>query len=521
MRISTLRTKLSNALVEFLWDEWAQMGLLAAPHHTSRWAQDPEALLLLTLEMARDDPRLFDEVLDWLVQNVSVMSARRVRTLCIDTEDEQLSAAALEWAARHSRPASSRRKLEDRSPAKTPLFRDEDFVALRVDEVFSAFGFTRPTAEPSGKSRTPDFAAPINFAFRLRLLLGVGARAEAVRYLLTSDADSSLVADVARSAGYSKRNTQEALTSLEAAGTLTRAAKRGEQRYVVDRTRWAHLLGIEAHELPVYRDWPRLFGALRRVSRWLARPDLETLSEYLLASQAADVLDVVRPELSRAGVIMPARLGRERSWTDLEETVEFALLSLGAGDMPRGRPAAFEVIPDTSGGFRWRLTTSAGRIVASSPDAYASAAAATAAAERLREASERLKFRVTQDAGVYLWHVAAENGRVVAASTEVFASARDAERAARDARDLASGAAPATENTSHRIDPTRRHVTLRPDGRWQVKAEGATRAASTHQTQADAVRSARRQALRDPRGAEVVVHGRDGHVRSSEVVASE
>jgi hypothetical protein len=50
------------------------------------------------------------------------------------------------------------------------------------------------------------------------------------------------------------------------------------------------------------------------------------------------------------------------------------------------------------------------------------------------------------------------------------------------------------------------------------KAEGATRAASTHATQADAVRSAKRQALNTAGGAEVVVHGRDGRIRSSDVV---
>jgi hypothetical protein len=29
-------------------------------------AADPEALLLFTFEVGRNDPRLFDEVLDWL-----------------------------------------------------------------------------------------------------------------------------------------------------------------------------------------------------------------------------------------------------------------------------------------------------------------------------------------------------------------------------------------------------------------------------------------------------------------------
>jgi hypothetical protein len=244
MQISALRAQLSSALLEFAWDEWAQMGVLTTAKRDRRWAQDPEALLLLTFEVARDDPRLFDEVLDWLVRNEPLISVRRLRTLCDGTDDERLSAAVLEWVTRQRRPRAPRRQLEWETGEVEALFRDADLPALRTDPVFSAFGFTRPPAEPSGKSREPDLTAPINFAFRLRQLLGVGARAEAVRYLLTADIESATVADVAGSSGYSKRNIQEALTSVHVAGAATLASSGSEQRFAVDRSRWAHLLDL-------------------------------------------------------------------------------------------------------------------------------------------------------------------------------------------------------------------------------------------------------------------------------------
>jgi len=518
MQISAVRAQVSSALLDFAGDEWAQMGVLTAARHDRRWAQDPEALLLLTLEVARADPRLFDEVLDWLVRNEPLISVRRLRTLCDGPEDERLCAAVLEWVKRQRRPSAPRRRPESKTAEAEALFRDADLPALRTDPVFGAFGFTRPPAEPSGKSREPDLTAPINFAFRLRQLLGVGARAEAVRYLLTADTEAATVADVAASSAYSKRNVHEALASLHAAGAATLASSGGELRFAVDRSRWAHLLDLESHELPVYRDWPTFFGALRRILRWLRRPELKALSDYLRASQAAELLDAVRPELSRAGVVMSARLGGERSWTDLEETVKYALSWLAPGSGTSGRPAAFEIVPDASEGHWWRLTTTGGRIVATSAEAYASGAKARAAAERVRSAPQRLLFRVMPDSGAYRWNIVAENGRILAASTESFATDRDADRAARDARDVVAGAAPPSDAPSNSINRARRHITLRPDGRWQVQAEGATRAASTHATQADAMRSAKRQALNTPGGAEVIVHGRDGRIRSSDVV---
>jgi hypothetical protein len=81
MSISDTRAEVEAALLAFAWDEWAQMGVLASPTRTSPWAQDPEALLGFTLELARADPRLFDEVLDWLVVNEHLISVRRLRSV--------------------------------------------------------------------------------------------------------------------------------------------------------------------------------------------------------------------------------------------------------------------------------------------------------------------------------------------------------------------------------------------------------------------------------------------------------
>lgn len=450
MQTSALRAQLSSALLEFAWDEWAQMGVLAAARRSSRWAQDPEALLLLTLDVGREDPRLFDEVLDWLVRNEALISVRRLRTLCEGPEDERLSAAAIEWVKRHRRPHAPVRELEAPNPETEALFRSADLPILRADPVFSAFGFARPPVQARGKSREPDPTAPINFAFRLRQLLGVGARAEAARYLLTAATESATVAEVARSSGYSKRNIQEALTSLHFAGVVTLAPSGGEQRFAVDRSRWAYLLDLEPDELPVQRDWPMLLGALRGILSWLMQPELSALSDYLRTSQAADLLDAVRPRLAGAGVALPIKGGGERSWADLEETVERALLWLMPGtDLP-GRPAAFEIVRDVSSTDQWwRLRTATGRIVATSFEPYASQAAARAAVERIRNAPERLIFRIAPAAGAHHWSIVAENGRTLAASIESFATEQDAERAARDARALIAGAALPLEPVAH------------------------------------------------------------------------
>lgn len=55
------------------------------------------------------------------------------------------------------------------------------------------------------------------------------------------------------------------------------------------------------------------------------------------------------------------------------------------------------------------------------------------------------------------------------------------------------------------------HVTRRPDGNWQVKGEGNSKATKITVTQKDAISYARNIAINNK--AEVVIHGCDGKIR--------
>ena len=334
MDISAYSDRLSEQLVEFAWEEWAQMGLLATPHRRSPWAQDPEALIVFTLEVARAEPRLFDELLDWMLVDEALLSVRRLRAMCIDETDRSLVAGALAWLA-HQRP---RARLADggngaaRSTLQ-PLFRSEIYLR-EPDEAFASAGWLRPVLSPSHKSQPPDPKAPINLAFRLRQILGVGVRAEVVRILLTAEAPWTNAQTLARSTGYAKRNVHDALTGLSDAGVVSAFTVSGEQRYTADRPRWAALLGCEPDELPACRDWPQLLAVLRRMLRWSEQPDLATVSDYLLASRARDLLEASSSDLAFAGIATDSSPSPEETWHGLEEVCERLLTAIGAGSAP-------------------------------------------------------------------------------------------------------------------------------------------------------------------------------------------
>lgn len=295
MSISTTRQELQTRLASFLWGQWAQMGVLATPERSDRWAADPEALLLLTFEVGREDPRLFEEALDWLVKNERLVSVQRLRNLVRDEADRALVEAALGWRGqRRRRPRLEARNGPDGAAREAqPFFRSSSLAVTDPDPAFLAQGFLKPRSEPSAKSQAPDLLLPINFAFRLRQLLGIGARAETARILLTIGAPRVNAQVLAKSTAYTKRNVQEAVTSLTAAGVLLSFEVGNEQVFSVPWDRWAQFLELD--ELPIQEDWPQLFTVFGKVLRWLADPVHEGLSDYMLSSETRTLAEEVAP----------------------------------------------------------------------------------------------------------------------------------------------------------------------------------------------------------------------------------
>jgi len=301
MSILELRQDVQSHLSAFLWSQWAQMGVLATTNREDRWAADPEALLLLTFEVGREEPRLLNEVLDWLVRNERLVSIQRLRNLARDDEDRALIEAVVGWLGERRRRARlEARPMADGWADAEPFFRNSQLPTDEPDPAFLAQGFLKPRFKPAGKSQTPHVLLPINFGFRLRLLMGIGARAEAMRVLLTIDAPRTNVQVVAASTAYAKRNIQEAISSLSAAGALDAFEVGNEQRFSAPRDRWSRFLTLD--DLPHHEDWIQVFAAYRKTLRWLVDPAHGTLSTYMLSSEARTLVEEVTPDLQFAGV---------------------------------------------------------------------------------------------------------------------------------------------------------------------------------------------------------------------------
>jgi hypothetical protein len=325
------RGQLLEQLVSFAWDEWAQMGVLAAPNRISPWAQDPEALLVFTLEIARREQRLFDEVLDWMLTNETLFSVRRLRAMCIDRTDQKLVAGTIAWLSRQGPRARLKPRGEDQAGPLDiePLFRGGGTFG-EADPDFAAAGLLRSVLLPSGKSVAPDLGTPINFAFRLRAILGVGIRAEVVRVMLTNRPSPVTAQMLARAVGYSKRNVHDALSGLSSAQVLTSFTIDGEQRYGINYGIWAALLQRDPSALPVHRDWPQLLGTLRLIVRWLGEQEQLRTSEYMRQSSTRQLLARISRDLAVGGIEVRQGVMAEQAPVEISQVLDAILREMNA-----------------------------------------------------------------------------------------------------------------------------------------------------------------------------------------------
>lgn len=233
MFLIEFRDRFLDAVLGVLWAQWTELGV-GGLQGSGASLIDPEVLLLATSRFAVYDPRLFDEVLDWLSCNSQSLDVTRLRrlgakspvpdvpVLTVLTDFMSAQSESQKWEG------SVRALLarEDRATYAVPraLFLARDGSSLPVlgapDPFFAAHGFERPELLPRGLSRQPDVRRPALGRLRLRALLGHGVRAEVVGFLAThTHAHGRLIS---QRAGFAQRQVAEYLGALTDSGFAER-----------------------------------------------------------------------------------------------------------------------------------------------------------------------------------------------------------------------------------------------------------------------------------------------------------
>ena len=334
-------------ILNFLWRQWSALGVLGGARTDDPWALDPEPMVLFTLEMGRYEPRLFDEVIDWLVVNGRWIDLQRLRGILREKDAiaKNLMGAVAAFLMKEGDERKWRNltrfcksQISGYPDNMEPLFYGKDGrsypISKKPDPTFSSYGFNRPQLAVRRLTRQVAITSYNTLRFLLRALFGVGSRAECLVYLLTHDGGHP--SEIANAIGLSVRGTQDALIELSRSGLiLTRSKGKRKIEYWLSHERWWEFLsrgGITEIKKPIWIDWIALYSALSKVWTTLNKIGNEELSDYMRSSKIRDSLEVVAGEFARSGLDIPAVPGRDVRPEEYEKAFEAFIINVfGAG----------------------------------------------------------------------------------------------------------------------------------------------------------------------------------------------
>jgi hypothetical protein len=315
MSRKSFRGRFLETVLSFFWREWSILGAAGGARSADHWAIDPEALLVHSLSFARYEPRLFDEILEWLVLNGRWIDLQRLRGIARrrPAPYSRLLGAVAELLSRSAK-GDQRKWLRLAHMAKpTGAIPEEALFSTKKGEPypppkatadeFKEYGFLR-SSFVSRKSARP---VPVNPAstirFFLRALFGIGSRSECILYLLTHEAGHP--AEIAQSIGISIRGVQDALIELSQSGSiLTRVKGKRKTEYWLLQNRWWEFIrgkGFNETDGPVWVNWIDLLSGL--ANAWDVVNNSEASdSNYMRSSILRDSIDAISTEIARSGL---------------------------------------------------------------------------------------------------------------------------------------------------------------------------------------------------------------------------
>jgi hypothetical protein len=309
--LAKLRKSFDQKILGGVWAAWGQVGVAGKAPRPWKEIVDLEPLLLLTWQFSRGDPRVFDEVLDWLTVNGRWINVTRLATLTREDGvcDRRIVGAVAAYLARSDATLKWKRLAEACCPAAgdkpEALFLFEGRAPAPSnapkDAIFQRYGLIRAPVDLRHQSQPAVFSSPAALFFKCRALFGLSIRADLIAALAARGPVTG--SRLARELGYSQRRVQDALVEMHAAGFLNVRSDANRKEYFLDeRAGWGTFLG---GTFPRWFDW-RAFGrACARIRKGMGSLKEEGLTPYLLDAEVSRFFQEAREDLAIAGVHLP------------------------------------------------------------------------------------------------------------------------------------------------------------------------------------------------------------------------
>ena len=299
-------------LLELLWRQWSALGISGSRQKQQKTVVDPEALLLLTLTVARYDSRLFDEVLEWVDVNGAYLNVHRLKNLLkqYDFQAKPQLGALAERAGRNSSLALKWKNLGSKyrtEPPESLFFLKNGFpfpVPDNPDEIFQKHGLIRGPIKRRNLTQPFPGEGMASLLLRLRALLGINIRCEIL--CVMGAVDEIHPSLLARMIGHGSRTTQNTLSEMAGSGVIQVRTSSREKLYSLRQSTLAELLH-PGEERTLWDYSAPLFRALEILWLGLVDPARHNLDETMLASEWRRTARAMVPLLGEAERGQPLR----------------------------------------------------------------------------------------------------------------------------------------------------------------------------------------------------------------------
>lgn len=313
--LKRFRADLSQAVLDVIWGAWSQVGVMGHGQPEAGRVVDPEPLLLLTWECARQDSRVFDEVLDWLVRNGRWVNVVRLSTLLAEDQtcSPTLAGAVAAFMMQHDKGPKWRKMAERCQPEPkgplAPLFQKQGKPLTPVDEerdeVFARYGWARSPVFLRGQSQPMPTWTPTSLVLKCRALFGVNIRADVFAWLVAHG--HGIASGLARELGYSQRRVQDTLMEMQLAELFQTRFDGNRKEYSLDANKGWQLLFEATSERAIWFNW-RAFGrAISVVWKKAFTMKEQDLTDYLFESEMGKTLIEAQPDFTSAGLPLSTR----------------------------------------------------------------------------------------------------------------------------------------------------------------------------------------------------------------------
>ena len=313
--LKKFRADLTRSVLDVIWETWSQIGLMGQRQTAAGRIADPEPLLLLTWECARQDSRVFDEVLDWLVRNGRWVNVGRLTTLLHEDQTcpPSLAGAVAAFMMQHDK-GPKWRTLADRcrpvtEPALAPLFQRQGQPLTPVgeerDAIFARYGWARSPVFLRGQSQPIPAWTPPSLILKCRAFFGVNIRADVFAWLVAHGHGTA--SGLARELGYSQRRVLDTLMEMQLAELFQTRFDGNRKEYSLDADKGWQLLFEATSERASGFNW-RAFGrAVSKVWKKAFSMKEEGLTEYIFESEIGKVLAEAQSDFTAAGLSLSLR----------------------------------------------------------------------------------------------------------------------------------------------------------------------------------------------------------------------